>query len=61
MANATYEVQTNDAASEASVAKVDMKFESSLSPSRMLTARRSSTGASGGGSTPTMTTAMTFA
>jgi catechol 2,3-dioxygenase-like lactoylglutathione lyase family enzyme len=27
MANATYEVQANDAASEASVAKVDMKFE----------------------------------
>ena len=27
MANATYEAQTNDAASEASVAKVDMKFE----------------------------------
>jgi predicted enzyme related to lactoylglutathione lyase len=27
MANATYEVQVNDAASEASAAKVDMKFE----------------------------------
>ena len=27
MANATYEVQANDAASEASVARVDMKFE----------------------------------
>ena len=27
MANATYEVQVNDAASEASVARVDMKFE----------------------------------
>src|ERR1700740_3162200 len=27
MANVTYEVQANDAASEASVAKVDMKFE----------------------------------
>src|SRR3984957_14020438 len=27
MANATYEIQANDAASEASVAKVDMKFE----------------------------------
>jgi catechol 2,3-dioxygenase-like lactoylglutathione lyase family enzyme len=27
MANATYEAQTNDAASKASVAKVDMKFE----------------------------------
>jgi catechol 2,3-dioxygenase-like lactoylglutathione lyase family enzyme len=27
MANATYEVQTTDAASEASIAKVDMKFE----------------------------------
>jgi catechol 2,3-dioxygenase-like lactoylglutathione lyase family enzyme len=27
MANVTYEVQTNDAASEASVARVDMKFE----------------------------------
>ena len=27
MANVTYKVQANDAASEASVAKVDMKFE----------------------------------
>ena len=27
MANATYEVQANEAASEASVASVDMKFE----------------------------------
>jgi catechol 2,3-dioxygenase-like lactoylglutathione lyase family enzyme len=27
MANATHEIQANDAASEASVAKVDMKFE----------------------------------
>src|ERR1700730_15823354 len=27
MANTTYEIQANDAASEASVAKVDMKFE----------------------------------
>jgi hypothetical protein len=27
MANATYEVQANDAANEASVTRVDMKFE----------------------------------
>jgi hypothetical protein len=27
MANTTYEIQTNDAANEASVAKVDMKLE----------------------------------
>jgi hypothetical protein len=27
MANTTYEIQANDAAGEASVAKVDMKFE----------------------------------
>ena len=27
MANTTFEIQANDAASEASVAKVDMKFE----------------------------------
>ena len=32
MANATYEVQANDAASEASVAKVDMKFETVVIP-----------------------------
>jgi catechol 2,3-dioxygenase-like lactoylglutathione lyase family enzyme len=32
MANATYEVQANDAASEASVPKVDMKFETVVIP-----------------------------
>ncbi len=32
MANATYEIQTNDPASEASVAKVDMKFETRRYP-----------------------------
>ena len=32
MANATYEVKANDAASEASVAKVDMKFEIVILP-----------------------------
>ena len=32
MANATYEIQTNDPASEASVPKVDMKFETVVIP-----------------------------
>jgi hypothetical protein len=60
MANATYEVQANDSASEASVAKVDMKFEIAVIPSRMSTVRRSSTRGSGGDSTPTTTTVRTF-
>ena len=35
MANATYEVQANDATSEASVARVDMKFEIVVMRSRV--------------------------
>jgi len=47
----TKAVRINDATSKAGIAKGDMKLEVSSSPSRMLTAPRSSTGGSGGGRT----------
>jgi hypothetical protein len=41
-------------------ARVDLKLEVVVIPVSMSTARRSSTGGSGGGSTPTTKTALTF-
>jgi len=49
----TKAVRTNDPTSDAGFARVDMKFEIVVIPSRMSTARRNSTGGWGGGSTPT--------
>ena len=54
MANATYEPQANDAASEASVARVDMKLEIVVIPVSDVDRAKSSTRGSGGGSTPTI-------
>ena len=61
MANTTFEIQANDAGSEASVAKVDMKLEIVVIPVSDVVARRSSTRDSGGDSTPTTTTVRIFA
>jgi hypothetical protein len=53
MANPAIEIRSNNPTSAPSAAGVDMKFELVVIPSRMSTARRNSTGGSGGGSTPT--------
>jgi hypothetical protein len=55
----TSAAQSSSAISEPGVAKVDMKFDLSSSPSRMSTVRRSSTRASGGGSTLSLKTVKT--
>ncbi len=61
MADPKHEVRSNDAASDASVARVDMKLEVVVIPVSDVDARRSSTGGSGGGSTVTSTTVTTGA